>query len=455
MMSGSSRVDARAAPLGQSVAGAGRRSRSRPDGVSPARILAERRPPPRERPCTVAQRLFDLAELDAVAANLHLMIEPAEELERAVRPVAHADRRCGTSGRRPRPNGSATNRSAVSSGRVAVAARHAVAADVELAGARRSARAARPRSRTYSCVLAIGRPIGTASRRAVERVRSTTRPSSRSARTCWSRAPVDSRRRSRGERGRAAPRRRPACGAGRASAGAPPDRRRSIDGHRRRALEVRHAVAGDQLPAIGRARRRRRGRAGDAVRRQLAASAFEMTPASLSVGRSATPKSIRQAISSTPIAAQPRRSSRRTCRACRTGRWSRSSARTRGRAARRAPRRDSSADERRLRRGRGAGLLLERRERPGVLLDQVDRAAEILLHRLADDLAHPRRRVADEGVQHQRDVRRAGMPGLAPRVAIDARASRRPPRRSGRAGGSARWRRLRPPAGTSPDCRRS
>ena len=68
--------------------------------------------------------------------------------------------------------------------------------------------------------------------------------------------------------------------------------------------------------------------------------------------------------------------------------------------------------------GRG-GALLERRERPGGLLGQVQRAGQVLDHRLAHDLAHLVVVVADEGVEHQRHVAVARMSALSPRVTVD------------------------------------
>ena len=105
---------------------------------------------------------LDLAQLDAEAAELHLVVEPAEELDGAVGaapgqvagPVQA--RRAGVP-----PNGSGTNCSAVSSGRLEVAAARLHAADVQLAGDADRHRLAGARSSTYIWVLAIGRPIGT------------------------------------------------------------------------------------------------------------------------------------------------------------------------------------------------------------------------------------------------------------------------------------------------------
>ena len=108
--------------------------------------------------CWRQQRL-DLAQLDAEAADLDLVVDAAEELERAVGDASAPGRRCGT-GAPParRRTGSGTNRSAVSSGRSAVAAREAGAADVELAGhADRHRRAAARRGRRRACWRSAGR----------------------------------------------------------------------------------------------------------------------------------------------------------------------------------------------------------------------------------------------------------------------------------------------------------
>ena len=80
------------------------------------------------------ERRLDLAQLDAEAADLDLVVDAAEELDRAVAAVAHAvagavEPRAGHRRRTDR----GTKRSAVSSGAVEVAARDAGAADVELA----------------------------------------------------------------------------------------------------------------------------------------------------------------------------------------------------------------------------------------------------------------------------------------------------------------------------------
>ena len=64
-----------------------------------------------------------------------------------------------------------------------------------------------------------------------------------------------------------------------------------------------------------------------------------------------------------------------------------------------------------------ARRLLEGGEGPGVLLDQRRGAAQVVLHRLAGDLAHRLAVGADEGVQHQRD--------LVPRRVVAGGAQRR------------------------------
>ena len=64
------------------------------------------------------QRRLDLAQLDAEAADLHLVVDAAQELDRAVRQPAREV--AGAVEPRPRAraeNGSGTKRSAVSSGR--------------------------------------------------------------------------------------------------------------------------------------------------------------------------------------------------------------------------------------------------------------------------------------------------------------------------------------------------
>ena len=60
---------------------------------------------------------LDLAELDPEAAQLHLVVEPAQELECRRRAPAQPGHRSGTGGPGCGEKGSATNRSAVSSGR--------------------------------------------------------------------------------------------------------------------------------------------------------------------------------------------------------------------------------------------------------------------------------------------------------------------------------------------------
>ena len=96
----------------------------------------------------VRQRRLDLAELDAEAADLHLVVGAAEVLQVAVGAASGPGRRCGTSGPGA-PNGSATNRAAVRPGRSEVAAGELGAGDVQLAGDARRDRA-QPASSTYA-----------------------------------------------------------------------------------------------------------------------------------------------------------------------------------------------------------------------------------------------------------------------------------------------------------------
>ena len=63
------------------------------------------------------QHRLDLAELDAEAAELDLLVDPAEELERAVGAPAHEIARAVQPRTRIVGNGFGTNFSAVSSGR--------------------------------------------------------------------------------------------------------------------------------------------------------------------------------------------------------------------------------------------------------------------------------------------------------------------------------------------------
>ena len=86
----------------------------RPAAASPVPVLARAT----TAACATArmpqQRRLDLAQLDAEAADLHLLVGAAQVLELAVAHASAPGRRCGTSGCPARPNGSATNRSAVS-----------------------------------------------------------------------------------------------------------------------------------------------------------------------------------------------------------------------------------------------------------------------------------------------------------------------------------------------------
>ena len=63
------------------------------------------------------QGRLDLAGLDPESADLHLVVDAAEEVEVAVRHASGRGRPCGTCGRRAGRTGRATNRSAVSPAR--------------------------------------------------------------------------------------------------------------------------------------------------------------------------------------------------------------------------------------------------------------------------------------------------------------------------------------------------
>ena len=158
----------RACAWARSSAAAGAR-RVRDDvGDEPAvagTVLADRGDGRGDVGVLVTTRL-DLAELDAEAADLDLVVDAAEVLELAVRQppgeVAGAVEAAPV-GR----TGSGTKRSAVSSGRLEVAARDAGAADVDLAGdADRAPAAAARRART-TCRSGIGRRSGCRRRRSV------------------------------------------------------------------------------------------------------------------------------------------------------------------------------------------------------------------------------------------------------------------------------------------------
>ena len=75
------------------------------------------RPPPPAPRRVARQRRLDLARLDAEAADLHLVRRRGRGTPGRRRAASAPGRRCGTSGSRRGPNGSATNRSAVSPGR--------------------------------------------------------------------------------------------------------------------------------------------------------------------------------------------------------------------------------------------------------------------------------------------------------------------------------------------------
>ncbi len=68
---------------------------------------------------------------------------------------------------------------------------------------------------------------------------------------------------------------------------------------------------------------------------------------------------------------------------------------------------------------------LEGREGPGILLDQPGSRAQVILHRFARDLAHRVAILPQVGVQHQRDLEVIGIvPRLAQRLVIDADLAR-------------------------------
>ena len=105
------------------------------------------------------QHGLDLAQLDAEAADLHLLVHAAQVLQRAVRPPAHAvaravHRAAGS------PNGIGDEALRRQLRAAQVAARHARAAHVQLARHARRARAAARASSTYSCRSGMRPPMG-------------------------------------------------------------------------------------------------------------------------------------------------------------------------------------------------------------------------------------------------------------------------------------------------------
>ena len=107
------------------------------------------------------ERGLDLAELDAIAAHLHLVVEPPQELERAVGRASGRGRRCGraappASRRKPLPHEALGGQLRP----MDVASREAVAGDPQLAGHADGHRPAVPIEHVHA-VLAMGRPIGT------------------------------------------------------------------------------------------------------------------------------------------------------------------------------------------------------------------------------------------------------------------------------------------------------
>ena len=102
---------------------------------------------------------LDLAELDAVAAHLDLVVVPAEELEGAVRPASGRGRRCDTSVRRRRAERVGHEALGGQLGPVQVAERDAGAADDSSPGTPTGTGRIRSSS-NVDPVLAIGPPIG-------------------------------------------------------------------------------------------------------------------------------------------------------------------------------------------------------------------------------------------------------------------------------------------------------
>ena len=80
------------------------------------------------------ERGLDLAELDAEAADLHLVVDAAQVLERRRRRASARGRRCGRAAPPGSANGSRHEALGGQLGPVEVAARDAGAADVHLAG---------------------------------------------------------------------------------------------------------------------------------------------------------------------------------------------------------------------------------------------------------------------------------------------------------------------------------
>ncbi len=86
-----------------------------------------------------------------------------------------------------------------------------------------------------------------------------------------------------------------------------------------------------------------------------------------------------------------------------------------------------------IRRGELGEILLA--QAAGQVGEQVHRGPEIAAERLAHGLPHLLEVIADEGVEHERDVPLPGMPGLRARPPGRSRSWRPGPRRSARAGG--------------------
>ena len=149
-------------PRGQEVrAGAPRPARA----VAADHVGHQARPPRRRRSVATTtasrhrrvggERGLDLAQLDAEAADLDLVVEAAEVLDRRRPAASGPGRRCGRGARRAAPpKGSGTKRSAVSSGRLQVAAGRPARRRCTARRRRRPAPAAAGRSSTW--MLRVG-----------------------------------------------------------------------------------------------------------------------------------------------------------------------------------------------------------------------------------------------------------------------------------------------------------
>ena len=132
-------------------------ARTPPAAGRPARPRAPP-PPPRAPPALRSSARLDLAQLDPEAAHLHLLVQPAQELQRS-RPAATAPGRpCGTAAR-PAPRRTGRDEALRRQLRPAqVAARQPRAADVQLARHAHRHRLAAPRpARRPACWRSAGR----------------------------------------------------------------------------------------------------------------------------------------------------------------------------------------------------------------------------------------------------------------------------------------------------------